>query len=60
VLPAFTRIDAGLYYEWRSVGFKLTAENLFDETYYLGSQNRPQNIAPGAPRTVTAGVSLRW
>jgi iron complex outermembrane recepter protein len=60
VLPSFTRVDAGIYYDWRNLGFKLTAENLFDETYYLGSQNRPQNIAPGAPRTVTAGISVRW
>jgi len=60
VLPAYTRIDAGAYYEWRNLSFKLTAENLFDETYYLGSQNRPENIAPGAPRLVTAGVAVRF
>jgi len=60
VLPAYTRVDAGLYYDGPRFGAKLTVENLFDETYYLGSQNRPQNIAPGSPRFVTVGASVKW
>ena len=47
-LPAYTRVDASLFYDWQDVRFSLVAENLFDKTYYSGSQNRPRNIIPGA------------
>jgi iron complex outermembrane receptor protein len=60
VLPAFTRVDAGAAYAWRNVELRLFVENLFDEIYYLGSQNQSRFIAPGAPRRVTGAVSFRW
>ena len=59
-LPAYTRVDAGLFYDWRNVGFSLAVENLFDTTYYVGSQNRPTAVTPGAPINVLAGVSVRF
>jgi iron complex outermembrane receptor protein len=59
VLPAYTRVDAGLYYDGPRFGARVSVENLFDEVYYLGSQNRAQNIAPGAPRFVTVGASVK-
>jgi len=59
-LPAYARVDAAVFYEWRNLKFRLAAENLFDEVYYIGSQNRPQNVTPGSPFRVTAGVSARF
>ncbi|MGB3927616.1 MAG: TonB-dependent receptor [Sphingobium sp.] len=60
VLPAFTRVDTGAAYRWQNLEMRVFVENIFDEVYYLGSQNRPQNIAPGAPRRVTGAISMRW
>ena len=59
-LPAYTRVDAGLFYDWRDVSLSLAVENLFDTTYYVGSQNRAENVIPGAPINVLAGVSVRF
>ena len=59
-LPAYTRVDAGLFYDWRNISFSLAAENLFDVTYYRGSQNRARNITPGAPRNIQTRFSYRF
>jgi len=59
-LPAYTRVDAGLSYAFDRYTARVTVENLFDERYFLGAQNRPQNVAPGAPRNFTAAIGVRF
>lgn len=56
VLPSFFRSDAAVFYQLGKAEFRLTIVNLFNETYYIGSQNRAQNIAPGAPRLINGGI----
>ncbi|MEK7948944.1 TonB-dependent siderophore receptor [Luteolibacter soli] len=59
-LPDYVRFDAGVYYDWRNWSFKLTCENLADETYYLASQGSADIIQPGSPRLVTLGASMKF
>lgn len=48
-LPAFTRVDAALYYELSdALQLQLNVENLFDTDYYADAHNN-NNISPGAP-----------
>lgn len=63
LLPAYTRVDANLAYEF-DAGFgplraQLNILNLFDKFYYdSGGAFIP--LYPGAPRTVTASLSYRF
>ena len=63
MLPAYTRVDANLAYEF-DAGFgplraQLNVLNLFDKFYYdSGGAFIP--LYPGAPRTVTASLSYRF
>jgi iron complex outermembrane receptor protein len=63
VLPAYTRVDANLAYDFEA-GFgplraQLNVLNLFDKFYYdSGGAFIP--LYPGAPRTVTASLSYRF
>lgn len=51
-LPAFTRVDAALYYTLtRNLRAQLNVENVLDETYYATSHGN-NNIMPGTPRLV--------
>ncbi len=59
-LPSYTRVDAGAYYAWKDLRVELRVENVFDTTYFLGSQNRSRNIIPGAPRNVLASLFYRF
>ncbi|WP_367947344.1 TonB-dependent receptor [Sphingopyxis sp. BSNA05] len=48
-IPAFTRVDAALYYDVsEQVQLQLNVENLFDETYYPSVHNN-DNISTGEP-----------
>ena len=48
-IPAFTRVDAALYYDVsEQVQVQLNVENLFDETYYPSVHNN-DNISTGEP-----------
>lgn len=48
-IPAFTRVDAALYYDVsEKVQVQLNVENLFDETYYPSVHNN-DNISTGEP-----------
>ncbi len=48
-LPAFTRVDAAVYYDLSpGVQVQLNVENLFDETYFSDAHNNA-NISTGAP-----------
>jgi iron complex outermembrane receptor protein len=59
-LPDYWRYDAGFYYHWRNWDFKFTCENISDERYYTGSQNRPNNVIPGAPRLFAFGAEVKF
>jgi len=59
-LPDYVRFDAGIYYAWRNWNFKLTCENLADETYYLASQGVADIIQPGSPRLFTLGATVTF
>jgi catecholate siderophore receptor len=51
-LPAFTRVDAALYYAWDSrTRLALNVENLLDKRYFP-TVDGDNNISPGAPRTL--------
>lgn len=51
VLPAFTRVDGALYYEFAGgkTRVALNVENLFDKRYFA-TADANNNISPGAPR----------
>jgi len=59
-LPAYT--TARLVAWWRlssSLRFTLDVDNVFDSTFYTSSFSRVW-VAPGAPRTITAGIQGRF
>jgi catecholate siderophore receptor len=59
-LPAFTRVDAALYYtfssQWRA---QVNVENLLDRRYTLNADSNT-NLSPGSPRSVRVGFSTRF
>jgi iron complex outermembrane receptor protein len=63
ILPAYTRVDANLAYDFDAgVGpmrAQLNVLNLFD-TFYYDSGGAFIPLYPGAPRTVTASLSYRF
>jgi iron complex outermembrane receptor protein len=53
-LPAYTRIDTALYYDYGDYTFTFKVQNLFDKTYYASSGfNGYINLLPGSPRMFT-------
>lgn len=53
-LPAYTRIDAALYYDYGDYTFTFKVQNVFDKTYYASSGfNGYINLLPGSPRMFT-------
>ena len=60
VLPAYTRVDAALFFEATdALSLQLNVENLFDEDYYP-SAHGDNNIQPGAPLNASLGARLRF
>jgi catecholate siderophore receptor len=60
VLPAWTRIDAAVYYDLTSMfRAQVNIENLFDEDYYLNAHSNT-NITPGSPRAVRFALTTRF
>ena len=60
LLPAFTRVDAGLFFRLaEGVEAQLNVENLLDAGYFPTAHN-DNNITTGAPRNVRATVRLRF
>ena len=58
-LPAYTRVDAALYYDKESYSLTLKVENLFDTTYYQSAGfNGDINLLPGNPRLITLSARL--
>jgi len=59
-LPSFTRADAALFARLNDrLAMQLNAENLFDTRYYSTAHSN-NNITPGAPRTLRAGLDFRY
>jgi catecholate siderophore receptor len=59
VLPEFTRVDAGLFYDVsRRVRAQVNVENLFDVDYFASAHNN-NNITPGSPRAIRFAVTVR-
>ncbi len=58
-LPAYARVDFGVYYDADRFGLSLNVENLFDETYYTGG-TRDTRIFPGDPRLITLTTRINF
>ena len=59
-LPGFTRADAALVVRVNErVRAQVNLENVLD-TRYFATAHSNNNITPGAPRTLTAGVTLEY
>lgn len=59
-LPAFTRVDAAVYFTLSpQLQMQLNIENLLDKAYYASAHNN-HNITPGAPRSAYLGVTLKF
>ncbi len=55
-LPAFTRVDAALFWDINSdLAVQLNIENLFDEEYFPAAHN-DNNISVGRPLNATVGI----
>lgn len=60
VLPAYTRVDAAVFFEaTETLTLQANVENLFDEDYYP-SAHGDNNIQPGAPLNASIGARLRF
>jgi catecholate siderophore receptor len=56
VLPAFTRVDAALFYSFtEQLRVHVNLENVFDARYYWAAHNN-NNIMPGSPRAIRVSV----
>jgi len=59
-LPAYTRLDAALFYELSdALDLQLNIENLADTAYWFSAHN-DNNISPGSPLALKLGVSARY
>ncbi|HEY1044589.1 MAG TPA: TonB-dependent siderophore receptor [Telluria sp.] len=59
-LPAFTRVDAALYYKINdALRLQLNLENAFDKHYYASAHSN-DNITPGSPRAVRLGLTANF
>jgi len=59
-MPEFTRVDAAVYFTpSERLRMQLNVENLLDEKYYPNAHNN-NNISPGSPRALRAGVTMRF
>lgn len=59
-LPAFTRVDAAMFYEISDrAELQLNIENLFDTMYFSDAHNN-FNISPGAPLNARLTLGLRF
>ena len=60
VLPGYTRADAAVFYSiTERTRFQVNMENLFDRKYFTNADNN-NNISPGSPRAVRAGLVVRF
>jgi catecholate siderophore receptor len=60
MLPAYTRVDAALYYSLtEKMRIQANVENLLDKTYYVNADSNT-NISPGYPRAVRVALVARF
>ena len=60
VLPAYTRVDAAVYFEVNEdFSLQLNVENLLDEEYYPAGHG-DNNIQPGLPLNASVGARMRF
>jgi catecholate siderophore receptor len=56
ILPGYARLDAALYHRLTErVRLQVNVENLLDRKYYINAHSN-NNISPGAPRAIRAGL----
>jgi len=56
VLPSYTRVDTGIYFDAKTYRLALNITNLLDTTYYTGGSTDIK-IYPGSPRQVSLTFS---
>jgi catecholate siderophore receptor len=60
ILPHYTRADAALFYSLTErMRLQVNVENLLGRTYYINADGN-NNISPGSPRAVRAGLTARF
>lgn len=59
VVPAFTRVDAGVFGTFRRFRGQVNVENVLDERYYAFAHSN-NNITPGSPRAVRLALTTRF
>lgn len=59
-MPAFTRLDAGLFFDaTRKLRAQVNVENLLNTVYYPSAHNNT-NITPGSPRALRVSLITRF
>ncbi len=60
-LPAYTLVDAAMFYDARKFGVALNIGNVFDRHYIVSAHGSSNNLnLPGAPRTVQLSLRTRF
>jgi catecholate siderophore receptor len=60
VLPAWTRVDAAVFYQLRpTLRLQVNVENLFDEAYFPNAHSNT-NITPGSPRALRIALTTHF
>jgi len=60
VLPSYTRADAAVFFSLTErLRLQANVENLFDRRYYINADGN-DNISPGFPRSLRAGLTARF
>lgn len=59
-LPGFLRFDAAVYFNLnKNVELQVNVENLFDKEYYASAHSN-NNITPGSPIALNAGIKVKF
>ena len=59
VLPAYTVVDAAVYYKLKSMQLSFNVNNVFNKEYWVGAFNYPR-LFPGTPRNVMFAVKYTF
>jgi catecholate siderophore receptor len=60
ILPHYTRADGALFYSLTErMRLQVNVENLLGRTYYINADGN-NNISPGSPRALRAGLTARF
>jgi catecholate siderophore receptor len=59
-LPGYVRLDAAVFLSLtEKMRLQINVENLLDRRYYINADNN-NNISPGFPRAIRAGLIARF